>query len=529
MGRQQHRVLQPKTHIIHSYINKDWNLALALGEAIDNSFAPNKGGAQNIWIEFQKNAVLIWDDGRGMDNVDRAFVMGDSSSYKDSQDIGLFGVGLTNTAIWLGSELEVHTIRRGKYSTHKQNWDDILKVRRWPTVRGRPQHVSQVRSELIPKQIRDQGAGTFIKISKLRKQSGRAKLFRLDALLTKLGHLFRPGLRSGLKIHIRRSKDAWSQVNPYTPIHLTNTITKTITVDGKQVHIHAGIMDPTQVQYAKFFVGFMHRTIRSSHDFFKDKNSNNVYGEITLGSGWDKCFSPDKTQIVDGWENLVDAVYSTCSSLLDEAREWKEQLRFDELGLHFSNELMDALTSLRGPGDIPAQKAKKGGESGGEGGGKKKEKRKRKQPESTTVDPNQLGDEGRVHDDNGRRTKTGYYVINIRFCGKDQTQGFVHYQTMQPGILDVFLNKDHPVIAEASKSGATNVMMLRILVAQAFAILFCDPNKFSTEERALTFPGLCKSLSSEPDLDLDDSQVLYSAVFKHVLDAILKQPSVRSK
>src|SRR5262249_22764030 len=131
-GGLEMRDLAPKAHMIHSIISTNWTIHAALAEFVDNAFAPNKGGADDIWIDVHSDRILVWDHGRGVDDLNRLFQLGNTSSWEDRNDIGLYGVGATHAAIWLGRGLRVTTIREGRCHEHQVDWDECIRQDRWP-------------------------------------------------------------------------------------------------------------------------------------------------------------------------------------------------------------------------------------------------------------------------------------------------------------------------------------------------------------------------------------------------------------
>src|SRR5262245_21090210 len=126
------RELAPKAHMIHSIVSNNWTAHAALAEFVDNAFAPNKGGANDIWIDVRRDRIVIWDHGRGVDDLNRLFQLGNTSSWEDRSDIGLYGVGATHASIWLGRGLRVATVREGRLHEYEVDWDECVQHGRWP-------------------------------------------------------------------------------------------------------------------------------------------------------------------------------------------------------------------------------------------------------------------------------------------------------------------------------------------------------------------------------------------------------------
>ncbi len=93
--------LTPKPQLIRSRVNRDWTPHKAIAEFVDNSLGPNKGGAHEVYVEFGPGYIEVTDHGRGCDDINRMFCLGDSSSFEDRRDIGLYGVGATDVVTFL--------------------------------------------------------------------------------------------------------------------------------------------------------------------------------------------------------------------------------------------------------------------------------------------------------------------------------------------------------------------------------------------------------------------------------------------
>ena len=251
--------LAPKAHTIHSLVNQRMSVHDALAELVDNSFAPGKGGADGIWIDVSPDRILVWDHGRGVDDLNRLFQLGNTSSWEDPSDIGLYGVGATNAAIWLGGYLRVTTVRDGLVHSHETDWDECTKRGKWakPYLR----RGKSARPDNVPPQLLVEGkasSGTLIEIGR-RRRGGRN--FKMETLMQRLGFTFGPGLRAGKTINVRRHGGNWLPCEPIEPPRLTDVIEFESSVEGMTYRCRAGLMIDPVMHMNAFHVGFSHRVL----------------------------------------------------------------------------------------------------------------------------------------------------------------------------------------------------------------------------------------------------------------------------
>src|SRR5262249_31405543 len=123
--------LTPKPHILKSKRNKRWTLAGAIHELIDNSIGHGK--AKNISVIVDnKNGIEVIDDGIGVDNINRVFWFGDASGTDDLAEIGQYGVGAKDAAVYLGDVTTVETIHKGRHHKMTINWKQVERSGQWP-------------------------------------------------------------------------------------------------------------------------------------------------------------------------------------------------------------------------------------------------------------------------------------------------------------------------------------------------------------------------------------------------------------
>jgi hypothetical protein len=321
--------LAPKAHTIHSLISQRMSVHDALAELVDNAFAPGKGGADEIWIDVSPHRILVWDHGRGVDDLNRLFQLGNTSSWEDPSDIGLYGVGATNAAIWLGGYLRVTTVRKGQVHTHETDWDDCVKRERWAKPyrgRGKSAQLLSVPPELFVGA--QPSSGTLIEIGR-RRRGGRN--FKMETLMQRLGFTFGPGIRSGKAINIRRHGGAWLQCVPTEPPRLTDEIEFESSVEGMTYRCRAGLMIDPVMHMNAFHLGFSHRVLEKTREPFLDMGCASFYAQVDLGSDWRPCIADHKNAVARYRDELVLDLHKHCSSLIEQGQNFEYELYLADL------------------------------------------------------------------------------------------------------------------------------------------------------------------------------------------------------
>lgn len=90
------RSIAPKPMFLLSIANKTWDVKGAVSELVDNSFGAQRGAARHVEITYDivKRVLTVFDDGQGMDDIVKAFRLGDSAGL-GPDDIGRYGCGGT--------------------------------------------------------------------------------------------------------------------------------------------------------------------------------------------------------------------------------------------------------------------------------------------------------------------------------------------------------------------------------------------------------------------------------------------------
>jgi len=360
-----------KPHIITSIRSKDLSLAGCLSEFIDNSFAPNKGGADTVEITLlPRNRFQVLDNGRGSDITTRLMVLADTSSWGDKSDIGLYGVGATEAQIILGAKTRVHNLRDGKYYSITTDWE--RESRRKGFAHGEPVEPKPRSPKHAPKELQSNGHGLMIEI--VTPWKDRKKFFKLDQLCRQLGITFGPGIRSGMKILIHdfratdRRRHNCSEVEAFVPPNIAEVVELSGEIAGKSYVGRVGRMEAQIQKCNKIEVGFTHRVIESFSKLRDRSLPTAVFGYIDLSSDWRESLNETKTAITVDKELLQNDIAEKCAELFRKIDEEEKQI----ITRQFETQLEDLFkTVLSGPGEgeTPSSQGGGDGDGGGRGGG----------------------------------------------------------------------------------------------------------------------------------------------------------------
>ena len=308
------KALTPDPHMLRSIRARGYTLSNVLGEFIDNSLSEHKGNAQFVrigWINWRgQKAIGVYDDGDGMPDINMLFKLGASSTY-NTEDIGLFGVGATNSAIWLADAMFAATIHNGRYYQHHVSWSDALKAGEWPAGyegRGTPVEKANMPAA-VERVFEGRKRGTVITLAGLRQMRILPTSLERD-----LGITFAPALRAGRRILLTpKGKDS-IEVKPFQPPELTDVIEISDIVeghdeDGNSVPLRwtgrGGISQDVTDDLNSTFIGFAHRVIERTRDPFAGYDAPTIYAEVDLASEWKYSLSDNKDKITHNRDALM--------------------------------------------------------------------------------------------------------------------------------------------------------------------------------------------------------------------------------
>lgn len=424
----------PKPHLIRSVVNMDMTAAEAFSEFIDNSLAPSKGGAGTVDIRITKDTITVRDDGLGMDDINRLFSLGDSSSFHDRSDIGLYGVGGSHAAIWLGSKLEVQTTHDGKTQRHRTDWDHCVEANQWPAVCEKRRKAAK------------KARGTLLTI---RRHPFRK--FQIPSLMERLSQTFAPGLESGKSILVNGEP----LVAPARPA-LKEEKRQEGEVAEMKYSARVGIMAKGDARRYGIHVRFSHRIITTLRF---EGLSELVYGEVDLSADWREALSAHKTEIVRYRDGLIGQLKVDFDEILEKAAKEKRQVEIEQLCDALA-ETVQARLAKDGDIDINAGSGDEEGETrGGEGGG-----------DGTRPTRAKRSDAGQKHE--------SHTAIDVSFGQLGDYGPFMSEFYPKSGKVEVVLNQDQPEISRLMQMPPAELLQVHVTYAVSTALsAYMEKNK----------------------------------------------------
>lgn len=330
--------ITPLTRSLLALRERQWNPAQAIAELIDNSFGEDRGGANEVHLRWYKKSktLTITDDGRGMDNVERLFRLGDTIGNKaSSSDIGFYGSGGTMALLWLADNVSVYTLRNYGFAQATANWPEII---------GSDGDLSEVelgdtcwhdldRTSQIPQQLAALRHGTMIRM-KIRKKRriSEANIRQYIALI------FSAGLARGLKITWQGDGDSVENLQPWTPPELSDVIEDDFFVQiGEDallpVAVKAGWSESITRQQSTMHMSFGHRLIARTREPFGDYGGSDVVGWIDLGVEWREYLTSTKESITDDvlLGKLMSETGKIIAPLLKEVKKIRKAVLLEDI------------------------------------------------------------------------------------------------------------------------------------------------------------------------------------------------------
>lgn len=310
--------LIPKPHMLKSIRSRNWHLAGAIEELVDNSLG--HGEATNVKVVIDNaHGIAVVDDGIGIDDINRIFRFGDASAHDKLSEIGQYGVGAKNATIYLGDIVLVRTIRDGRYHKMTVDWKAVERSEEWPNAyagKGRAAGPDE--------------RGTHVLVA------GLASYYHLNTtekLARDLGQVFAPAMRAGVQITVahrlkRTGQEQVINVEPFDPPDMTDEITITGTVESKKHGTlrwtgRAGLSASLTERYNGVHIAFGHRVIETTREPFYGESAPTLYCEVQLDdtTPWKHSLSEHKDKVVHNRADLVKDIYGQIRELLEKSSE----------------------------------------------------------------------------------------------------------------------------------------------------------------------------------------------------------------
>ena len=312
----------PGTAVLFSYANANHEHWKMLGECIDNAFDAN---ASHVDIRIGKRMtkghefIEVTDTGDGCDRPDVMVKLGGRRAHRTTR-LGRYGIGLKEALFWWGGAAHLLSIvtTSGKVTTQiKADWGEVCRTGDWT-------HAIEKR----PRAAEDGERGTKIRVRPLVHKMPEGKDW--DGLVARLGYIYAPALKQGRSISLEKNGVRFPVQKWETP-NLAEHISQTIDVDGKRVHVYAGIVAEgvnnarPGLTYWHGFRVILEHTKAGCGAF----NTSRLCGFVELLDGWE--LTKNKDNISENTEALFEAVERVLTPLLEKASKASLNLEIEAL------------------------------------------------------------------------------------------------------------------------------------------------------------------------------------------------------
>jgi hypothetical protein len=443
-GENEIDIGQIPPSILISMRSSPFGWSMVLGELVDNSF---DASATRIDIEFASKSMTVSDDGSGCDNVEKMLTIG--AHYKQSSTkLGRYGVGLKDAACWLWGRLQIRTTRNGSLRRADVDWDALSKSKSWKISTPDPAQAT--------------GHGTQLVFSDISR-----KMPDFESLAESLGYMFAPAILWGRQIRIFRPRKAPICVRAWQMPDLSQQVNERFEVNGKRVHLIAGIVPQDCVnEKSGFNVCHEHRMICNTSFGSGGYSTSRICGTMTLDESW--MLSKNKTELVDDdSDELAAAIFYHCEGILKASSEQAKFLRNTAL----ESSVTEKLRLMLGGCGV---KEKRDSPSNNSGTVKSKNRRKRNPTGKT-----QPGD--RI---------ASRLAGRVRMEWRSRADGLMGEVDI-PGAV-IYLNSSHERLAHHQKSGNDDALADACMTLITF-------EEMEKEERSKLFAdysGFVEALSS---------------------------------
>ena len=321
----------------------------ALAEIVDNSL---DSSAQKISIRIQKTggsvSVVVADDGLGCSDIEKMLTLGGRvckpRTEKDviRETLGMYGVGLKDAAMWLGSVIEVRTVTEERYSYTEVDWDELAQLSDWDAGQ----------KEVRPRA--DDPRGTNLRIT---SKSGRNMPANSgQRLAEELAFTFSPALQDRRKILFKGGAADEVELRPGSMPKRYRVQKESFLFRGKRVSLDVGIVDGDRPNYRSGFSYYYgHRVLLTTSKGAKGHDVTRICGTVKLGKGWG--LSKHKDDVTDAdFDDLEDRIFNICRPLILQAERDHAKLCRSELATDLTRLLQAAVGGVGEPEREKAQR-----------------------------------------------------------------------------------------------------------------------------------------------------------------------------
>lgn len=468
----------PKPAFLRAMQNQKWTVGGALSELIDNSFGSGRGDARNVSIVYDslRREISVLDNGRGMEAIGRLFQLGNTVG-RSPGDIGLYGSGGTMAILWLPRKVAVWTKRDGKVNYDAITWAKEIAAERFPIVSN-----EWVRSTAAntPPALHGLAHGTLIKLYLARERTFWTSNVKRD-----IAQNYSPALRLGRVIQWETIGKGGGIDQLGEPLIMPDDQDKkvdiAITLEHQGQHLGVagaiGIISDLPQSQSQVSIGFGPRVIFRTRDCYGSQEDQEkryvgtgVAGWLDLQDGWQPYLSTTKDAINDEplRKKLMHYVFTQIEPLLKQVQSDKLTLVLDNIGLMLTNLLNGGQATL----PLAARQDSSGlltavGTGGrgdrGEGGGEERERiHYEPDPEGKEITP---------------RNPPVTEIQAIPLSDEEMEGLLCRSQKVNSAAgpaIDVYMNRDHPLIDEAMKAVPPRREAFTLLMCQQIATQLAD-------------------------------------------------------
>jgi hypothetical protein len=326
--------IAPTTHALDAQHNTLLGWDRAIGELVDNSFDAD---AHRIVISIDRKLLEVSDDGCGTDDIQAMFQQGRHVRHGSTQ-LGRYGVGLKDAAIWMWGTTSVFSATSKNFSRGTVDWDAIKRSGAWD--------VDVDRFDVTLDNLRDakilSGQGTRLLFERIGRTFTKTNL---DKLLDYLSYTFSPAIESGKQIEIKFSGKSYL-VPVYKRPSLDQPLETSGIVAGHSYRVRAGIVRKGEANNLRgFAIAFRHRVMDPTQRGCGEFSPSRFWGWVELGDGWK--LSRNKDRLAEHFDELAADLLQKCRSILQQAHTQGQTLEVNSLKGRLEQQIGDLLSDLR--------------------------------------------------------------------------------------------------------------------------------------------------------------------------------------
>lgn len=465
---RKRKMLIPDTHLIDKLVNAELpeRHVTAFKEFISNAIGEDAGNAKEVIIGFDNKQIVIKDNGEGVQDMNTMFGIAYSRSRFSSRDIGQYGCGAKDAAIYLAWKMKVSTYYAGNFHTKQVNWKEVRDSGRWP------QEYTEPGKSLS-------GRGTTIVLTNRHK----GRIWQGEALAENLAHIFRPALLAGKNISVvdyrGRNHMTWVLRKFLSDLHLENKLEVAGSVKGMNFRLKAGTMENLKGRLNGVHIGFGLQFITKETHLIKRHIPTELYCEVMLAPEWKSSLAANKTSLSHNREELLAEIEKLLAPLIDELETKVFQIKVRGINSLLSIKMNKVI-------DIINEK-EKGTKKGGahvdvttiddRGGHRKTPKIKEKQE---AIDGGQFGSQKAKLTDKGVEVACkpiGYERVYAVDPAKETRSIVVTLNQNIPSIKERYNRKDEPGLFETIIHALLDACVLNIGMTEQIFPQFKDLNE----------------------------------------------------